>query len=46
MELAAVHAVAELARAEQSDIVTAAYGTDGLSFVLSILFQAFDPRLM
>ncbi|MDA1187594.1 MAG: NADP-dependent malic enzyme, partial [Proteobacteria bacterium] len=32
MELAAVNAIAELARAEQSDIVTAAYGTDGLSF--------------
>jgi malate dehydrogenase (oxaloacetate-decarboxylating)(NADP+) len=47
MELAAVHAVAELARAEQSDIVTAAYGTDGLSFGPEYLIpKPFDPRLI
>lgn len=47
MELAAVHAVAELARAEQSDIVTAAYGTDGLSFGPDYLIpKPFDPRLI
>ncbi|MEY3943132.1 MAG: hypothetical protein RLZZ133_822, partial [Pseudomonadota bacterium] len=47
MELAAVHAIAELARAEQSDIVTAAYGTDGLSFGPDYLIpKPFDPRLI
>ncbi|MEK9811855.1 MAG: NADP-dependent malic enzyme [Bordetella sp.] len=47
MELAAVHAVAELARAEQSDIVTAAYGSDGLSFGPEYLIpKPFDPRLI
>ena len=47
MELAAVHAVAELARAEQSDIVTAAYGADGLSFGPDYLIpKPFDPRLI
>ena len=37
MEIAAVHAIAELARQEQSDIVTAAYGGDA--------DLAFGPRL-
>ncbi len=47
MELAAVYAVAELARAEQSDIVTAAYGSDGLSFGPEYLIpKPFDPRLI
>ena len=47
MELAAVNAIAELARAEQSDIVTAAYGTDGLSFGPDyIIPKPFDPRLI
>ena len=47
MELAAVNAIAELARAEQSDIVTAAYGTDGLSFGPDYLIpKPFDPRLI
>ena len=47
MELAAVYAIAELARAEQSDIVTAAYGTDGLSFGPDYLIpKPFDPRLI
>ncbi|HYF59472.1 MAG TPA: NADP-dependent malic enzyme [Burkholderiaceae bacterium] len=47
MEIAAVRAVAELARAEQSDIVTAAYGTAGLSFGPEYLIpKPFDPRLI
>ncbi len=47
MELAAVHAVAELARAEQSEVVTAAYGTEGLSFGPQYLIpKPFDPRLI
>ena len=47
MELAAVHAVAELARAEQSEVVTAAYGTEGLSFGPEYLIpKPFDPRLI
>ena len=32
MEIAAVHAIAELARKEQNDIVASAYGTDDLTF--------------
>ncbi|MGA1082911.1 MAG: phosphate acyltransferase, partial [Burkholderiaceae bacterium] len=44
---AAVHAVAELARAEQSEVVTAAYGTEGLSFGPQYLIpKPFDPRLI
>ncbi len=47
MELAAVRAVAELARAEQSEVVTAAYGTEGLSFGPQYLIpKPFDPRLI
>jgi malate dehydrogenase (oxaloacetate-decarboxylating)(NADP+) len=47
MEIAAVRAVAELARAEQSDVVTAAYGTAGLSFGPEYLIpRPFDPRLI
>ncbi len=47
IELAAVHAVAELARAEQSEVVTAAYGTEGLSFGPQYLIpKPFDPRLI
>ena len=37
MELAAVRAMAELARAEQSEVVTAAYGTEGISTNRSLL---------
>ncbi|NDF04752.1 MAG: NADP-dependent malic enzyme, partial [Betaproteobacteria bacterium] len=47
MELAATHAIAELARAEQSEVVTAAYGTEGLSFGPQYLIpKPFDPRLI
>ncbi len=48
MMLACVHALAELAQAEQSDIVAAAYGGDGgLSFGPDFLIpRAFDPRLI
>ncbi len=48
MEIAAVKAIAELARAEQSEIVTAAYGTLGnLSFGPEYLIpRPFDPRLI
>jgi malate dehydrogenase (oxaloacetate-decarboxylating)(NADP+) len=47
MELAAVRAVADLARAEQSEVVTAAYGTEGLSFGPQYLIpKPFDPRLI
>ena len=48
MEIAAVKAIAELARAEQSEIVTAAYGTLGnLSFGPEYLIpKPFDPRLI
>ncbi len=47
MELAAVRAMAELARAEQSEVVTAAYGTEGISFGPEYLIpKPFDPRLI
>jgi malate dehydrogenase (oxaloacetate-decarboxylating)(NADP+) len=47
MELAAVHAVAELARAEQSEVVSAAYGSGLLSFGPDYLIpKPFDPRLI
>ncbi|MGB5708868.1 MAG: NADP-dependent malic enzyme [Arenicellales bacterium] len=47
MEIAAVDAVAELARAEQSEIVTAAYGAIGQSFGPEYLIpKPFDPRLI
>jgi malate dehydrogenase (oxaloacetate-decarboxylating)(NADP+) len=47
MEIAAVRAVAELARAEQSDVVTAAYGSVGSSFGPDYLIpRPFDPRLI
>jgi malate dehydrogenase (oxaloacetate-decarboxylating)(NADP+) len=48
MEIAAVHAIAELARREQSDIVSAAYGgTRDLSFGPEyIIPRPFDPRLL
>ncbi|MEN9316363.1 MAG: hypothetical protein RIS35_2756 [Pseudomonadota bacterium] len=47
MEVAAVHAVADLARAEQSDVVAVAYGTQGLSFGPEYLIpKPFDPRLI
>ncbi|BCG01495.1 malic enzyme (plasmid) [Paraburkholderia sp. PGU19] len=47
MEIAAVHALAELARQEQSDIVAAAYGVRDLSFGPDYLIpKPFDPRLI
>jgi len=47
MEIAAVHAIADLAREEQSEVVTAAYGTQGLSFGPDyIIPKPFDPRLI
>ncbi|MDT3670391.1 MAG: NADP-dependent malic enzyme [Aromatoleum sp.] len=47
MQLAAVHAIAELARAEQSDIVAAAYGEKVSGFGPEyIIPRPFDPRLI
>ena len=47
MEIAAVHAIAELAQAEQSEVVTAAYAGVALSFGPEYLIpKPFDPRLM
>jgi malate dehydrogenase (oxaloacetate-decarboxylating)(NADP+) len=47
MEMAAVIAIAELAQAEQSDIVASAYGITNRSFGAEYLIPLpFDPRLM
>jgi len=47
MELAAVYAIAELAQAEQSDIVQMAYGEQNISFGPEYLIpRPFDPRLI
>jgi malate dehydrogenase (oxaloacetate-decarboxylating)(NADP+) len=47
MKIAAVRAIAELARAEQSDIVAAAYAGENLAFGPQYLIpKPFDPRLM
>jgi len=47
MEIAAVHAIAELAQAEQSEVVAAAYVGEPLSFGPEYLIpKPFDPRLM
>jgi len=47
MELAAVQAIAELAQAEQSDIVAMAYGEQNLKFGPDYLIpRPFDPRLI
>jgi malate dehydrogenase (oxaloacetate-decarboxylating)(NADP+) len=47
MKLAAVHAIAELAEAEQSDEVAAVYGEENLSFGAEHLIpKPFDPRLI
>jgi malate dehydrogenase (oxaloacetate-decarboxylating)(NADP+) len=47
MEIAAVHAIAELAQAEQSEVVAAAYAGANLSFGAEYLIpKPFDPRLM
>lgn len=47
MKLAAVHAIAELALAEQNEIVASAYGEQELSFGPDYLIpKPFDPRLI
>jgi len=47
MEIAAVHAIAELAQAEQSERVAAAYVGEKLTFGPEYLIpKPFDPRLM
>jgi malate dehydrogenase (oxaloacetate-decarboxylating)(NADP+) len=47
MEIAAVHAIAELAQAEQSEVVAAAYVGEQLVFGPEYLIpKPFDPRLM
>jgi malate dehydrogenase (oxaloacetate-decarboxylating)(NADP+) len=47
MEIAAVHAIAELAQAEQSEVVAAAYAGEALAFGPEYLIpKPFDPRLM
>ena len=47
MKLAAVRALADLAMAEQSDIVAAAYGADDVRFGADYLIpKPFDPRLI
>jgi malate dehydrogenase (oxaloacetate-decarboxylating)(NADP+) len=47
MEIAAVNAIADLARQEQSDVVAAAYGIGDLSFGPNYLIPTpFDPRLI
>ncbi|KAB0578182.1 NADP-dependent malic enzyme [Ideonella dechloratans] len=47
MEIAAVRAIAELAQAEQSDVVASAYAGATLSFGPEYLIpKPFDPRLM
>jgi len=47
MEIAAVNALAELARQEQSDVVATAYGIQDLSFGPEYLIpKPFDPRLI
>ncbi|MFZ7175020.1 NADP-dependent malic enzyme [[Pasteurella] aerogenes] len=47
MKLAAVYAIADLALAEQSDVVTSAYGDGEVSFGPDyIIPKPFDPRLI
>jgi malate dehydrogenase (oxaloacetate-decarboxylating)(NADP+) len=47
MKLAAVNAIADLAHAEQSDIVAQAYGSDQVCFGPEYLIpRPFDPRLI
>src|SRR5438105_9415714 len=47
MKLACVRAIADLAMAEQSDIVASAYGVEDLSFGPEYLIpKPFDPRLI
>ena len=47
MKLACVRAIADLAMAEQSDIVATAYGVEDLTFGPDYLIpKPFDPRLI
>jgi malate dehydrogenase (oxaloacetate-decarboxylating)(NADP+) len=47
MEIAAVHAIADLAQAEQSEVVAAVYAGEKLAFGPEYLIpKPFDPRLM
>ena len=47
MEIAAVHAIADLAQAEQNEVVAAAYVGEKLAFGPEYLIpKPFDPRLM
>lgn len=47
MKRAAVYAIADLALAEQSDVVTSAYGGEGMTFGPEyIIPRPFDPRLI
>src|SRR5213079_2637115 len=47
MKLATVRAIADLAKAEQSDIVAAAYGIEDVKFGAEYLIpKPFDPRLI
>ncbi len=47
MEIAVVHAIADLAHAEQSDIVATTYGIKNLAFGPEYLIpMPFDPRLL
>ncbi len=47
MKIACVHALADLAQQESSDIVASAYGDQGLSFGPDYLIpKPFDPRLI
>src|SRR5713101_2081530 len=47
MKLAAVRAIADLAMAEQSDVVAAAYGIENVRFGADYLIpKPFDPRLI
>ncbi len=47
MEIAAVNAVMELAKEEQSEVVSAAYGVTGIGFGPEYLIpKPFDPRLI
>ena len=47
MKRAAVHAIAELAQAEQSDAVASVYGEEALNFGTEYLIpKPFDPRLI
>ena len=47
MEIASVHAIADLAQAEQNEVVAAAYAGEKLAFGPEYLIpKPFDPRLM